>query len=280
MSFWSNNMQLRSISRTAQALMIAATLAFSSLASAEPSLQDINQTLKNGDFAKADTLMKEVVSVHPESAKAHFKYAEILAAEGKIDAARVELSHAEKLQPNLDFAKPAAVQELNHKLYQTKQASQGGYSTTSPLITWAVIALIVFFVIMIVRALRRPQIQPTYVGNPQIANGYPQQGPYQGGYGPQGYGPQGGGVGSGIVGGLATGAAVGAGIVAGEMLMHKVLDDDHPSNHDSYTRNQPAPDNYNDISGNDFVDNDNGSWDSGSSGSDFSSDSDSGGDWS
>jgi len=64
------------------------------------------------------------------------------------------------------------------------------------------------------------------------------------------------------------------------MLMHKVLDDDQPGNHDSQIRNQPAPDNYNDISGSDFVDNDNGSWDSDSSGSDFSSDSDSGGDWS
>lgn len=265
-------MQSRSISRITQAFSIAIMLAFASLANADPSLQDINQALKSGDIAKADTLMKEVISAHPESAKAHFKYAEILAAEGRINEARTELSSAEKLQPNLDFAKPAAVKELNHTLYPTKQA---GHSTTNPFITWAVIAFIVFFVVMIVRALRRPQIQPSYAANPQLTNGSPQQGPYQGGYGPQGYGPQGGGMGSGIVGGLATGAAVGAGIVAGEMLMHKMLDDDHPSSHDSSTRNQPAPDNFNDISGNDFADNDNGSWDSGSS-----SDSDSGGDWS
>jgi hypothetical protein len=270
---------MQSISRTIKVFIVAATLGFSSLVFAEPSLQEINQTIQSGNIAKADTLMKEVITAHPESAKAHFKYAEILAAEGKIDAARVELSHAEKLQPNLDSVKPAAVQELNQKLHQTKQNASSG--TTNPFITWAVIALIVFFVVMIVRALRRPQIQPNnYAANPQMANGYPQQGPYQGGYGPQGYGPQGGGMGSGIVGGLATGAAVGAGIVAGEMLMHKVLDGDQSGSHDSYTRNQPAPDNYNDISGNEFVDNDNGSWDSDSSGSDFSSDSDSGGDWS
>jgi hypothetical protein len=265
-------MQSRSICRVAKAFIISASLAAASLASAEPSLQDINQALRSGDIAKADTLMKEVISAHPESAKAHFKYSEILAAEGRVTDARAELASAEKLQPNLDFAKPAAVKELNHKLYPSKQS---GSSSSNPLITWAVIALIVFFIVMIVRAFRRPQIQPNFAGNPQMANGYPQQGPYQGGYGPQGYGPQGGGMGSGIVGGLATGAAVGAGIVAGEMLMHKVLDDDHSSSHDSYVRNQPAPDNFNDISGNDFADNDNGSWDSGSS-----SDSDSGGDWS
>jgi len=265
-------MQLPSISRTAQAFIVATTLVLTSLASAEPSLQDINQTLKNGDITKADTLMQEVINAHPESAKAHFKYAEILAAEGKIDEARAELSRAEKLEPNLEFAKPAAVKALNQKLHQ---ANQGGYHSTSPFVTWAVIAFIVFFVVMIVRALRRPQPQasyapnPQYTANPQMANG--PQGPY-----PGGYGPQGGGMGSGIVGGLATGAAVGAGIVAGEMLMHKMLDDDQPVSHDSYTRNQPAPDNFDDISGNDFVDNDNGSWDS-----DSSSDSDSsGGDWS
>jgi len=261
-----------SISRATHAFIVAAMLGFSSLVFAEPSLLEINQTLQSGNIAKADTLMKEVIAAHPESAKAHFKYAEILAAEGKTDAARTELSHAEKLQPNLEFAKPVAVQALNQKLYPAKQGSNA--STTSPLITFAIIALIVFFIVMIVRALRRPQIQPTYMGNPQMANGYPQQGSYQGGYGPQGYGPQGGGVGSGIVGGLATGAAVGAGIVAGEMLMHKVLDDDQPASHDSYVRNQPAPDNFSDISGSDFVDNDNGSWDSGSS-----FDSDNGGDW-
>lgn len=269
-------MQLRSISHATQVLMIAITLAFTSLASAEPTPQDINQALKSGNLAKSDALMKEVISAHPESAKAHFKYAEILAAEGKIEDARTELSTAEKLKPNLEFANPAAVKSLNQKLYQssqTKQSNQDGYHSTNPLITWGVVAFIVIFVFVIVRALRRPQIQPNYAANPQMPNGYPQQGPYQGSYGPQGYGPQGGGIGSGIVGGLATGAAVGAGIVAGEMLMHKVLDNDHPSNQDSYARNQPEPNNFDDISGSDFVDNNN-SWDSDSSGGD------SGGDWS
>lgn len=262
-------MQPRLMNRAIQILMIATLAVFSNLVSAEPSLNEINQTLKQGDIAKADALMKEVISAHPNSAKAHFKYSEILAAEGKVEDARTELAHAEKLQPGLEFAKPAAVQALKEKLNTTS----GGFHSTNPFVTWGAVAFVVIFVMVIIRALRRPQIQPNsnYAMNSPI-NTYGSQGPYQQGN------PQGGGLGSNIASGLATGAAIGAGVVAGEMLMRKVLDDDQPTgdHHDSYIRNQPAPDNFDDISGNDFVDNDNGSWDS-----DSSSDSDSsGGDWS
>lgn len=263
-------MQTLLIRRMTNIFMLAFILAFASLASAEPSLQDINQLLKHGDIQKADTLMKEVISAHPDSAKAHFKYSEILAAEGKLDEARVELSTAEKLEPKLAFAKPAAVKALNQKLYKSDQS---GYHSTNPFVTWAAVAFVVIFITVIIRAIRRPQIQPNYA-NAQTPNGYNPQTPYQNG--PYQNSPQAGGMGSNIASSLATGAAIGAGVVAGEMLMHKMLDDDHPASHDSYTRNQPAPDNFDEISGDDFVDNDNGSWDS-----DSSSDSDSsGGDWS
>ncbi len=262
-------MQSRSINRAAQIFILLATFVLAGFASAEPSKQDINQALKNGDIAKAETLINEVLSAHPQSAEAHFKYAEILAAEGKLDAARKELSSAEKIRPSLNFATPAAVESLQHKLNQSSQSSSHG---TSPFIFWGVLVLIAIIILAVVRALRRPQMQPNYAAYPQSPNGYAPQGPYQN----NGYAPQGGGLGSNIMGGLATGAAVGAGVVAGEMLMHKILDGDQPS-HDAYTRNQPAPNNYDDISGSDFVDN-SSSWDNGS---DFSSDSsDSGGDWS
>lgn len=264
-------MQPHSISRAAQAFAMAATLTFTSFVAAEPSRQEVDQALKAGDIAKAETMMKEVVGAHPESAKAHFRYSEILAAEGQLAKAKTELSTAEKIQPGLGFARPEAVNALKQKLYKTDHTGATA-SSSNPLLLWGGIALVGFLIVMAFRTFRRPQQQPAYANNPQAPNGY----------GPQGaYPAQGGGMGSGIMGGLATGAAVGAGIVAGEMLMHKILDDDHPNASDSSVHNQPAPDNYNDISGNDFADNDNGSWDNDSSfdsGSSF--DNDSSGDWS
>lgn len=259
-------------SRAVQTLVITTMLVFSALAMAEPTIQDINQAIKDRDLAKADSLMQEVISAHPESAKAHFKYAEILAAEGQLNKAQAELTAAEKIKPDLDFVNPNALKALKHKLGQSQQTSSPS-SSTSPWLTWIGIGLVAFIGFSIFRSLaRRPQVQPNYAANPQAPNGY----------GPQGaYPTQGGGMGSGIMGGLATGAAVGAGIVAGEVLMHKILDNEQPSNHDSSSvRNEPAPDNLADISGNDFVDNSN-SWENDSSfdsGSSF--DSDSGGDWS
>src|SRR3954468_11824457 len=101
-------MQSRSFSCVANAFIMMATLAFASLANAEPSMQDVNQALKNGNIASAETQMKEVLNAHPESAKAHFKYSEILAAEGRIAEAKTELAKAEAIQPGLPFAKPEA----------------------------------------------------------------------------------------------------------------------------------------------------------------------------
>jgi hypothetical protein len=74
-------------------------------------------------------------------------------------------------------------------------------------------------------------------------------------------------MGSGILGGLATGAAVGAGVVAGEALMHRVLDGHRaegplPGSQDvSSASSQPQ----NDMGGDDFGVSD-VSWDENSGG--------------
>jgi len=271
-------MQTRLFGYIANAFFIMATITFACLANAEPSLQDVNQALKNGNISHAEMLMKEVLSAHPESAKAHFKYSEILAAEGRIADAQTELTKAEKIQPGLAFAKPEAVSTLKHKLHRNDIANNNSSSNeptaTNPLLKWAGFAFVIFLAAMAFNAFRRPQSQPNYGNNPQAPNTY---GP-QAGNPPQNVG-QGSGIGSGIVGGLATGAAVGAGIVAGEMLMHKILDGDHNTNTNTdIAHNEPAHD-YSGISGNEFVDSDNNSWDNDSSLSD-SFDNDNSGDWS
>lgn len=257
------------ITRAFHVLILGASILVASAVSAEPSREDVDQALRAGDIVKAEHLVKEVVAAHPDSAKAHFKYAEILAAQGKLADAKTELSKAEQIQPELAFAKPAAVQSLKHKL-------DGGAAKSSSASTgfWIVAALAVFAIFMVVRALtNRPKPQPAYsTVNPAMPNSYGPQGAYQ-------PAPQQGGMGSSIMGGLATGAAVGAGIVAGEMLMHKVLDGDQ-TDHSEATRNTTTPADYSDISGSDFVDSDNGSWSNDSLGDSSSFDSDNSSDWS
>lgn len=270
-------------------LMLSLLLPLASAALAEPSLQEVYQTARAGNLAQAETMMTEVVQAHPDSAKAHFVFAEILAKDNRLSDAQHELARAEQLKPGLPDEKPAAVAALKRKLQVHNSPSGSG---GSPVLMWAGLAAIIIFGVMIFRTLfRRPQPQAyAAAGFPPAGYGNnPMSGPMPGGYGPNGPyqgGPQGGGLGSSIIGGLATGAAVGAGIVAGEALMRNVLDD-HPANSGhsttpNQTQSQPQTDDGYDMGGNNFGVNDSSSWnDGGSSWSDNSSfDSDDSGDWS
>jgi hypothetical protein len=233
----------------------------------------VYQSAQAGHLQEAETMMNQVLSAHPDSAKAHFVKAEILAKEGRIPEARVEFGNAERLQPNLLFAKPVAVDMLKRKLGLANQPmsdnpqQESGISSTSFI--WGILIVVAIIVWLIIRSRSRvvyPNVNTAYGANPAAPNG--------GGYGPGYYPPQNsGGMGSGIVGGLATGAAVGAGIVAGEVLMHRMLDDNHPNNGNYIPdANQHLSDNSFDMGGNDFGVNDNGSWDDSSSDNNDSSD--------
>jgi hypothetical protein len=241
------------------------------LYAAEPTLSEVYQTAQAGHLQEAEAMMTQVLNAHPDSAKAHFVKAEILAKEGRIAEARTEFYTAQRIQPSLLFAKPVAVDMLKRKLAITDQVSnetvapKSGISSTS--LIWGALIVIAFIVWMIIRSRSRPaypNMSNAYGANPAMPNAGPGYYPPQAGAG--------GGLGSGIVGGLATGAAVGAGIVAGEVLMHRMLDDDHPNNGNYVPdSNQHQSDNF-DMGGNDFGVTDNNSWDDSSSGSNDSSD--------
>jgi hypothetical protein len=251
---------------------------------AEPTLAEVYQAAQAGRMREAQAMMDEVLRAHPNSAKAHYVEAELLAKQGLTARGRDELATAERLDPSLSFAKPAAVQELHARLSGVASASvpasSGVQHAAAPQgFPWNVL-IIAVAVMAAVFFIARRFFRPNPVMSPasNLASG--QYGP---GYGP-GYGQPGqpgypgapGGMGSGILGSLATGAAVGAGIVAGEALMHRVIDG---GGHDSgglisdasASVPPPAPD-Y-DMGGSNFgVSDGGGSWDDNSGGA-------SGGDW-
>jgi hypothetical protein len=201
------------MSLTVTALALLQQTAFA----ADVSVHQVYEAAQAGHLSEAQAMMQQVLREHPESGKAHFVEAELLARQGQLPAARVELATAERLAPGLPFAKPAAVQSL-----QARLSSQPMVQTVSPQrqhTPWGLMilgALLVTAVALFIRAMRRRtslQTAPTVTGPGQSGPG--------GGYGsPGAFG--GGGIGSGIVGGLATGAALGAGMVAGEALAHRL----------------------------------------------------------
>lgn len=256
-------------------------------ADSSPTLDQVYTAAHAGRLEDAQKMMNQVLKEHPNSAKAHFVEAELLAKQGQMGKAEAELSIAEHLKPDLSFANPQAVQDLKSRIFANHHDSQSPANSvqteSGSSIPWgmillglAAIALITFFM-----RKRNTATPAAYPGNYQsgmqntTAAPVPMQ-PYGGGMAPMA--PAGGGIGSGIMGGLATGAAMGVGMVAAEALAHRFMDGGHSATNTV----APAADNWggtsNDMGGADFGIANNASWDDNSSVADNSSDV-GGGDW-
>ena len=264
--------------RTVLSVVFLAVASFVAAAAAalEPTLNQVYQAAQSGNFGEAQRMMDQVLRDHPNSAKAHYVEAELLAKQGRFAAAESELATAERLEPGLPFAKPQAVAELKQRISTSRALRPGAASGLTPAsssgfapaassgIPWGTLLIgagLVAIVVWVVRAMRRraaatymPANSPTAYG--AVPPGQP--------YGPGTAGPVGpaGGMGSGILGGLATGAALGAGMVAGQTLAHRL---GGGSSGDAGAApmvggTQTMPD---DMGGNDFGVADSSSWDDG-----------------
>jgi tetratricopeptide (TPR) repeat protein len=267
------------------ALLLACAVVSVDAFAADPTLHQVYQAAEAGNYREAQSMMDQVLRNHPNSAKAHFTEAELLAKQGRAANAQAELATAERLDPGLPFAKPAAVQELKARIATTHTTSQPSFSpvapSSGPNIPWgmllagmALIGAIFFFF----RSRGKNSLAPVQsAGVPSYGGpaGSPQS------FGTPGYGAAGvgsmtppatAGMGSGILGSLATGAALGAGMVAGEALIHRVMDGGRHEGavrqSDAFTdpSSQLAQPQY-DMGGNDFGVADASSWDDAGSGS-------------
>lgn len=248
----------------ASALAIMVALSVPSFAADEFSMHEVYQAAQAGRLGEAQMMMDKVLRDHPDSAKAHYVEAELLAKQGKMSAAAAELSKAEQLKPGLPFAKPESVQELRAVIKghaASAKAEQGG-------ISWGIVLLVlalIVFIFFVGRAMGRRSNPVVYPAGGNYGSGPYGQQPYGGA--PMG-GTVGGGMGSGIMGGLATGAALGAGMVAGEALMHNLTDGGSHHNN-GMIGDANAADSWdagNDMGGADFGVTDSGSWDDGGGG--------------
>jgi len=234
-----------------------------------------------GKFNEAQSMMDKVLHDHPNSAKAHFVEAELLAKQGMFSSAGVELNTAERLQPGLPFAKPEAVKSLKSRISSVSngavQPSTGAQSIPSTVKDWMPAILLLLGIGLIIVLIgfmsrRNSNMLPanSYTGNSYTGNGPGSNIPPVGtnGTGSVMGQPATGGVGSGIMGNLATGAALGAGVVAGEALMHHFIDGDknnvipEPPHHDTSPWSTPSSVSENDdMGGTDFGIADASSWD-------------------
>src|SRR5689334_19019155 len=79
---------------------------------ADATLNQVYEAVRAGHLSQAQAMMTEVLRDHPNSAKAHYVEAEILARQGRTGEAQGELNRAEQLAPGLPFVSSTSVQEL------------------------------------------------------------------------------------------------------------------------------------------------------------------------
>lgn len=73
---------------------------------AAPSTKDVENAIKSGNYANAETMLKEVVTEKPNSAKAHYYLAQVLAHQNKYNEAKEQLNIAKTIEPSLAFGNP------------------------------------------------------------------------------------------------------------------------------------------------------------------------------
>jgi hypothetical protein len=253
-------------------LIASAMIATAAMAVEDPTLHQVYQAVQAGKLNEAQGMMEQVLHDHPNSAKAHFVEAELLAKQGRLTNAESELNTAQPLAPGLPFAKPQAVQNLQSRLTRatTAMAPTNYIPSRSTGLPWGMILIgigVISAIMFAVRSMNRNNRSVAPVsGGARYGTTYPSQS-----YAPNGMAPpmgqMGGGLGSGIVGGLATGAAVGAGMVAGEALMHHFADGNRPQvNPTPLIGNNSWNTASDDMGGADFGIADNSSWDDGGNG--------------
>lgn len=208
-------------------------------AQALPHVDEVQAATQRGDYAGAEKMVREVLAARPDSARAHYLLAEILAHERQFKEAGEHASRARALDPAVKFTDPAKFSAFE-QLLQRQQAAlpsaqvpaalgnaappnppnpstaSAARSESHGVPVWLLVVGAIAFIVLAMRWMSRraaaPMPQPAMAGN-----GYATGPTY--GYGP-GVPPAPASGGTGLMGvGLAAAGGVAAGMLA-ERLLH------------------------------------------------------------
>ena len=107
-------------------LPLALVTALTAGAAHAATLDQVDTLLRGGHLVQADHAIAQVLAAQPDSARAHYLDARLLAAEGKWPLAEDELQRARRLDPTLSFAPAAQVQALAHEVIQHRWKNPSG----------------------------------------------------------------------------------------------------------------------------------------------------------
>ncbi|NTZ08791.1 tetratricopeptide repeat protein [Burkholderia metallica] len=118
----------KSLAALGLSLMLLSSAAF-----AVPSLQQVEQSIAQRDWQRADTQLSQVIDAHPNNAHAHYLYAQVLDREGRASDALAQLQRAKSLDPQLRFTDASRFAQTESRI-RADAARVGG---TTPSATQA-----------------------------------------------------------------------------------------------------------------------------------------------
>lgn len=92
--------------------------------SAIPTPKQVEEAIRTGNYKQAESMLKEILTAKPDSAKAWYWMAQTEEKMGKPAQAKQALNKAEKLDPSLKFASPGAVQNMHARLGDSQSVAQ------------------------------------------------------------------------------------------------------------------------------------------------------------
>ncbi len=101
----------------------------SGAAFAVPSVQQIESAMSQGDWQRADSGLTQVLQAHPDNARAHYLYAQVLNREGRYADALTQVEQAKSLDPQIRFTQPQRFAQVEAKI--RSDAMRAGATNTT-----------------------------------------------------------------------------------------------------------------------------------------------------
>ncbi|MEZ0602116.1 tetratricopeptide repeat protein [Paraburkholderia sp. IW21] len=114
------------------ATAFASLLFVSAAAFAVPTVQQIESAMSQGNWQQADAGLSEVLQAHPNNARAHYLYSQVLDREGRSADALAQVQQAKTLDPQIRFTDPTRFAQTEARIRKDAERTGGaGGDTTS-----------------------------------------------------------------------------------------------------------------------------------------------------
>ncbi|MEA3128246.1 MAG: hypothetical protein QOF46_41 [Paraburkholderia sp.] len=109
----------------------ASLLFVSAAAFAVPTVQQIESAMSQGNWQQADAGLSEVLQAHPNNARAHYLYSQVLDREGRYADALAQVQQAKTLDPQIRFTDPSRFAQTEARIRKDAERAGGAAGNTT-----------------------------------------------------------------------------------------------------------------------------------------------------